>query len=336
MTLVFDLALDDYRNLPGVETRVPGFGSAYGFTSKNDVHNMFCMIRLREELEVLGYRDNYTLFGAPYDLRHAPPPLGQPSQVYSDYYARVKDLLQLASEKNGNKPVILIGHSFGGRVILDFLNSTSLPWRQKFIKHMIVISPTPPTGFTHVLSNLASGPEDVIDFPTVPPLALRQMWRTFASPLLSLPSPAVFGQKPLVITKNRNYSSYDYPQFLAALSYSTDEVVPFTKRVLPTMLRVDAPMAPTTYLNGAGVQTMEQAIYWEGNFDVAPVIVHGDGDGCINLVSVLSFAKELHRQQRRNNIHFKFVKIDHATHYDIASREHSLRIIMNEVVEANW
>ncbi|XP_044392442.1 lecithin-cholesterol acyltransferase-like 1 [Triticum aestivum] len=298
-------------------------------------HNMFCMIRLREELEALGYHDKDTLFGAPYDLRRAPPTSGQPSQVYSDYYARVKDLVHHASEKNGNKPVILIGHSFGSRVILDFLNSTSLSWRQKLIKHMIVISPTPSTGFTQVVTNLASGPADVIAVPAVPSLALRQMWRAFESSLLSLPSPAVFGHKPLVITKNRNYSAYDYPHFLAALGFSTDEVVPFTKRVLPTMLRVDAPMVPTTYLNGAGVQTMEHVMYWEGNFDVAPVIVHGDRDGCINLVSVLSFAKELHRQQRQNNIHFKFVKIDHATHYDIASREHSLRIIMNEVLEAN-
>jgi lysophospholipase-3 len=36
MSLVYDPVLNDYRNQPGVETRVPGFGSAYGFSSKND------------------------------------------------------------------------------------------------------------------------------------------------------------------------------------------------------------------------------------------------------------------------------------------------------------
>lgn len=162
------------------------------------------------------------------------------------------------------------------------------------------------------------------------------MWRTFASSLLSLPSPAVFGHEPLVITEKRNYSAHDFPDFLAALGFSTDEIVPFTKRFLPTMSRVAAPMVPTTYLVGAGVQTPERVVYRKGNFDVAPdQIVNGDGDGCINLVSVLAFAKELHKQQRWNNIRFKFVKIDHARHSDIVIQEHSLMRVMTEITEAN-
>jgi lysophospholipase-3 len=35
MSMVYDPVLNDYRNLPGVETRVSGFGSAYGFSAKN-------------------------------------------------------------------------------------------------------------------------------------------------------------------------------------------------------------------------------------------------------------------------------------------------------------
>lgn len=124
MSLVYDPVLNDYRNLPGVETRVPetDFGSAYGFISKQDgCRNILCLVTLRQELEMLGYRNNNTLFGAPYDLRHAPPPPGQPSRVYSDYYAHVKDLIQHASQKNGDMPVILIGHSFGGRIIIGHM-----------------------------------------------------------------------------------------------------------------------------------------------------------------------------------------------------------------------
>jgi lysophospholipase-3 len=36
MSLVFDPVTNDYRNQPGVETRVPDFGSAYGFSYKDD------------------------------------------------------------------------------------------------------------------------------------------------------------------------------------------------------------------------------------------------------------------------------------------------------------
>ena len=38
MRLVYDPILSDFRNLPSVETRVPGFGSARGFGSKIPTH----------------------------------------------------------------------------------------------------------------------------------------------------------------------------------------------------------------------------------------------------------------------------------------------------------
>jgi lysophospholipase-3 len=36
MSLVFDPAINDYVNQPGVETRVTNFGSTYGFAWKDD------------------------------------------------------------------------------------------------------------------------------------------------------------------------------------------------------------------------------------------------------------------------------------------------------------
>jgi len=38
MRLVYDPALGDFRNLPGMATRVPNFGSARGFSSKYAPH----------------------------------------------------------------------------------------------------------------------------------------------------------------------------------------------------------------------------------------------------------------------------------------------------------
>ncbi|XP_037447585.1 lecithin-cholesterol acyltransferase-like 1 [Triticum dicoccoides] len=332
MSLVYDPVLNDFRNRPGVETRVPDFGSSYGFTSKDEVGglNIYCMSKLRQELEALGYRDRDTLFGAPYDLRHAPPSPGQPSRVYTDYFARVKNLVQHASEKNGNKPVILVGHSFGGKAALDFVNSTPLPWRKKFIKHMVLIAPTPPTGFVQVLTNFASGPS-VILIPTVPWLGLRPMWRTFASSLISFPSTRVFGHEPLVVTKHMNYSAYDYRDLLMDLGFSIDII----KWILRMNLKVDAPMVPTTYLNGVGFQTIDQAVYWDSNFDVEPEYVYGDGDDVVNLVSLLAFVEEMRRQQQRNSIHFKFIKIAHTNHSHILIQERSLKRVMAEILEAN-
>ncbi|XP_047073854.1 lecithin-cholesterol acyltransferase-like 1 [Lolium rigidum] len=334
MSLVFDPVTNDYRNQPGVETRVPDFGSAYGFSYKDDSCPFCCNVKLRNELEALGYRDGDTLFGVPYDIRHAPPRPGQPSEVYSDYFARVKDLVQNASAKNGNKPVIFVGHSFGGKLILDFVNSTPLSWRKQFIKHLVLLSPTPPTGFLEALKNLASGPS-CIHFDAAPHLALRTMWWSFASSLLSLPSPTVFTHEPLIITKHRNYSAYDYPDFFAALGFSMKGMLPFTKWVFPTNMRVEAPMVPTTYLSGFGIQTINQVVFWDGNFDVYPENVYGNGDGVVNWNSVLVFANELKRQHCLKNILFKFIKIPNVTHGEIASQDNSLKIIMAEILEAN-
>ncbi|XP_047044390.1 lecithin-cholesterol acyltransferase-like 1 [Lolium rigidum] len=213
MSLVFDPAINDYRNQPGVETRVANFGSVYGFSYKDESCPFCCNVKIRNELEALGYQDGVTLFGAPYDIRYAPPQPGQCSKVYSDYFARVKDLVQHASEKNANKPVIF--------------------------------------------------------------------------------------------------------------------------RVLPTNMRVEAPMVPTTYLNGVGIQTTKQVVYWDGNFDVSPENVYGNGDGVVNWISVLAFAKELKRQHYSENIFFKFVKIPNATHGDITIQDNSLKIVMAEILEAN-
>ncbi|CAN6381223.1 unnamed protein product [Urochloa humidicola] len=117
MRLVYDPALGDFRNPPGVATRVAGFGSARGFTSKYPPHPEYCFGALRSALERLGYRDGETLFGAPYDFRHAPPVPGQTSKVYKNYFRRLTRLIKDASEKNHGKAAIVLGHSYGGLVV---------------------------------------------------------------------------------------------------------------------------------------------------------------------------------------------------------------------------
>lgn len=325
MALVYDPVHNKYRNLAGVETRVLNFGSAYGFSEKQMVPDRenLCLVSLRKELEAVGYRDGDTLFGAPYDMRYAPPSEG--------YVARVQKLVEHASSKNGDKPVILVGHSFGATAVLGFLTSTPLPWRNKFIKHLLLISPPPPTGFTLTITQLTSGPS-VFQIATVPIMELRPLWRTFASALLTMPSPVAFGHKPLVITKHRNYSAYHMEDLLLALGFTADQTLPFLRR---RTLEVEAPLVPTTYIIGGGIKTPEQLVFWEGDFDVPPENVYGEGDGTVNMASLLAFGKELRRQQERNNVHFKALAIANATHAGIVLEEHLLRMVMTEILQAN-
>ncbi|KAF8644607.1 hypothetical protein HU200_066390 [Digitaria exilis] len=232
MRLVYDPSINEYRNLAGVETRVPNFGSPRGFRNKNPLHSV------REGLERLGYRDGDTLFGAPYDWRYAPPLPGQPSKVYSSFFKEFKALVEAASTKHHSK-VILVGHSYGGFVALEFVRNSPLAWRKQYIKHLVLVAPTLPQGFLNQLLRLVTGPSD-LTYIGATALALRPMWRSFET-----------GITPLVITQPRNYSAQDMEDLLAAIGF-VDGIEPFTRRMVPKMHYFQAPMVPMTCINGVG------------------------------------------------------------------------------------
>ncbi|KAF8692672.1 hypothetical protein HU200_039500 [Digitaria exilis] len=311
MSLVYDPAINDYRNMPGVETRVPSFGSARGFRHKNPAKTLIAA------LENLGYRDGDTMFGAPYDSRHAPPVPGQTSEVYSRYFKDFMEAIELASNKK-QKKVVVLGHSFGGMVALEFVRNTPLAWRQRYIKHLILVAPTLPYGFLE---------------PTTTPLSTRSMWRSFESSIVNFPSPAVFGHEPLVITKRRNYSADEMEDFFAAIGFS-EGIEPFRRRATPKAKSFEAPMVPMTCINGVGNKTPLQLVFWDEDFDASPNAVYSDGDGKINLISVLAFDKEMARQLGQNK-QFKSIKIDKAQHSTIVTDDFALNRVIQEIIEVN-
>ncbi|PUZ57998.1 hypothetical protein GQ55_5G474800 [Panicum hallii var. hallii] len=333
MSLVYDSAAGDYRNLPGVETRVRNFGSSRGF-QRNPKHTDWCLEIIRQELERVGYRDGDTLFGAPYDLRHAPPVPGYSSAVFSRYFRQLTRLIEDASRRNQGRKAILFGHSFGGMVALDFVRSTPMAWRERHIKHLVLAAPLTAGGFVQPVQLFASG-SDLLFVPGAEPLALtlRPMWRTFESAIVNFPSPAVFGRRPLVITRERNYSADDMADFLAAAGYGA-AAEPFRRRAVPRMGYFQAPMVPTTVLNGVGIETPEQLVYWDGDFDAEPGLVNGDGDEDINLASMLAFDEQMRRQPEQNKL-FKTIKLRGARHGTIVTEDWSLKRVMQEILEAN-
>jgi lysophospholipase-3 len=98
------------------------------------------MGKLVEALEREGYRDGETLFGAPYDFRHAPAPAGQANRELSLFRRRLRELVERARRANGGKHVILVSHTQGGYFALDFLRWSPLPWRRRFMKHFVMAS----------------------------------------------------------------------------------------------------------------------------------------------------------------------------------------------------
>jgi lysophospholipase-3 len=273
------------------------------------------MGRLVEALQQAGYRDGETLFGAPYDFRQAPAAPGQPCRAFSRFTRRFRALVERASRVNGGRPVVVVSHSQGGYLALEFLKRSPLPWRRRYVRRYVMAS-TGAGGFLSVMSQLAS----------TPGVALSA-----ASAFTALPSPVVFGPgtPPLVVTRDRNYTASDMSEFLAAIGVPPLGVTLYETRALPVQLGFRAPVVPTTCINGVGVPTTKQLVYWDGNFSETPQVVYGDGDGLLPLASIVALDTVIGGDTRQE--YYKSIKLAGTSHAGVVSDAAALKRIVDEI-----
>ncbi|KAL6847291.1 hypothetical protein ACP4OV_023144 [Aristida adscensionis] len=332
LRLVYDHAAGDYRNLPGVDTRVVSFGTAQSFRFDDPVQRNNCMARLVEALEGVGYREGANLFGAPYDFRHAPAAPGVASAAFSGFTSALAHLVEHASATNGGRPVIFVTHSFGGTFAMEFLGRSPPAWRRRHVKHLVMLS-LGVGGSPFILQSVAAAAAAATPA-TLLASILSFGNRSFASAFALLPSPTVFGgDAPLVITPARNYTAGDLPEFLAAAGFSGDEVERYRTRSLPLALDPRVPGVPMTSINGVGVRTVDKLIYLDGNFSANPRLVYGDGDGVVNLKTVLALDKLI--GQDPNQCYFKSVLIPNMTHTGMVYDDLALKRVVSEILEAS-
>ncbi|KAI4969925.1 hypothetical protein ZWY2020_000839 [Hordeum vulgare] len=256
LRLVYDPTAGNYRNVPGVQTRVVSFGSTRGFLSDDPADKEICMGTFVAALERIGYKDGEDLFGAPYDLRHAPAAPGLPNREFSMFCRSLMALVEHASTRNGGRPVILVSHSQGGLLALEFLNRSPLAWRRRLVKHFFMAS-TGAGGIVVAMKGKGLAARDGGDV-----LSMRRVKRSFESAFAGLPSPAAFGHEtPLVVTRARNYTARDMPGFLAAAGLPAVAVGLYLSRALPVALNLRAPLVPMTCVNGVGVPTVERLVW---------------------------------------------------------------------------
>ncbi|KAK4428700.1 Lecithin-cholesterol acyltransferase-like 1 [Sesamum alatum] len=331
MMIYYDTDVDDYHNAPGVETRVPYFGSTQGllYLNPNLKSITSYMEPLVRSLEEVGYVSGSNLFGAPYDFRYGLAAEGHPSNVGSKLLSDLKNLIESASNANGGRPVILLSHSLGGLFVLQLLHRNPTSWRHKYIKHFIALS-APWGGTVEEMRTFASG--NSFGVPLVDPLLVREEQRSCASNLWLMPSPKVFnGTKPLVITQNGSYSSSDIARFLQDIGFP-EGVRPYKTRVLPLVESLPAPQVPVTCVFGSGVRTPETLFYGDGGFEKRPEVVYGDGDGTVNMAS-LSALESAWRS--RTNQSLKVINIPGVSHTSILKDDTALDRIIGEVSSIN-
>ncbi|CAN6292917.1 unnamed protein product [Urochloa humidicola] len=286
------------------------------------------MRKLVQALEGVGYREGHNLFGAPYDFRYAPAPPGQANREFSRFLSSLTALVERASERNGGKPVILVTHSLGGINADAFLRRSPLAWRRRYVKHFVMAS-TGGGGGVFLLrfgASTASPPADPLSFPNTT--------GSFASAFSALPSPKVFGHAPLVVTRARNYSAHDIPEYLRAVGFSGDDVERYVTRVLPVTLGFGAAAVPMTCVNGVGTPTPETLVYWDGDFGGKPdEVVYGDGDGGINIASMLALGRVIGADPEQD--YFKSRLFHNTSHVGVISDGSALERLVSEVLEAN-
>lgn len=282
------------------------------------------MAPLVESLKRIGYTEGKNLFGAPYDFRYGLAAKGHPSKVGSKFLDDLKQLIENASSSNGGKPVILLSHSLGGLFILQLLNRNSISWRKKYVKHFVALS-APWGGTVEQMATFASG--NTLGVPLVNPLLVRGEQRSSESNLWLLPSPKVFSRKVLVISRNGNYTAHEIAEFLRDIGIP-DRIYPYESRILPLVNDFAAPQVPVTCVIGSGVKTPETLFYGENGFDEQPEIVYGDGDGTVNMISLLALESEWAENRNQS---LKVVKVEGVSHTDILKDVSALEKIIGEI-----
>ncbi|XP_010530476.1 PREDICTED: lecithin-cholesterol acyltransferase-like 1 [Tarenaya hassleriana] len=331
MMLFYDRDLDDYRNAPGVLTRVLDFGSTKSMLYLNPYLKKLAsyMSPLVKALEKVGYINDKNIVGAPYDFRYGLAAEGHPSKIGSQFLQDLKDLIEKTSRENDEKPVILISHSLGGLFVLQLLNRNPNSWRDKYIKHFIALA-APWGGTIEQMKTFASG--NTLGLPLANPLLVRPSQRSSESNQWLLPSPKIFHDltNPLVVTPRTNYTAYDMVRFLEDIGF--DNVGPYKTRVLPLTEELRAPHVPVTCMYGRNVDTPEVLVYGEGGFDEQPEIVYGDGDGTVNLAS-LSALETIWVHDKDQSL--KTVQINDVSHTSILKDDVAIEEIVKEILNVN-
>ena len=95
------------------------------------------MSRVVKSFEAAGYTPGKDLRGAPYDFRLSPT---KSDETGSDFFTKLRSLIEETYEMNDKRKLILIGHSMGCIEVLHLLYSMSDEWKSKYIDSFIPIA----------------------------------------------------------------------------------------------------------------------------------------------------------------------------------------------------
>jgi len=228
-----------------------------------------------ENLEVMGYTDTDDLQAAAYDWRR----LKQSEEWEKNLTKRIEE----AVKRSGNK-VVLIGHSLGGIVIQEFLESKSDKWVKNYISEVISIS-TPWGGSIKSVKSLLSG-NNLLENIIVPNEYFMDIVRTFETPYALLPNENYINNKYFSLNgvdmkanqANEIFKSYAGVYF----PKNTEDMMKITKK------EYKKNKWQHKCIYGNGVETLEKLEYIkeDDKFVLKNEIMNEKGDGTVQLDSL--------------------------------------------------
>ncbi|CAF0944065.1 unnamed protein product, partial [Didymodactylos carnosus] len=288
MLLIYNSTTNKTSNQDGVDVQIPGFGqtSTIEYFDSSGLSYSSYFAPIVRSLVALGYTRGLNLRGAPYDFRRAPDEQG-------DYFLNLTNLVMDTYEKNNQTKIVLITHSMGGPFALYWLHHITPEFKEKYIRSMVTIA-APWAGAVKALRLMASG--DNIDVYVVSPIRVRPYQRSAPSTAFVMPSPNFWSaDEVLVATPFKNYTVQNYKEFFTDINYPTG--YQFWLNVKDLVDELKPPEIEVHALYSSQMSTPGVLLYDERTFpDLQPTVSYDNGDGTVNIRSLLAFQKWTDKQ----------------------------------------
>ncbi|XP_052758628.1 phospholipase A2 group XV-like [Galleria mellonella] len=262
------------RNPPGVEIRIPGWGSPEPVEWIDPSHQSSGAYfnKIADALVKIGYVRNVSIRGAPYDFRKAP-------NENAEFFVKLKSLVEETYAMNNKSAVTLLVHSMGGSMALHFLRLQPQSWKDRYIRRLLSLA-TPWGGSMKAVKVFAIG--DDLGSLMLRESIMRTQEITCPSLAWLMPSPLLW--KPtevLVQTDKYNYTINDFQKWFADMDLPDAwEMFKDTQKYKSDFT---APGVEVHCLYGSNISTVERLVYKPGTWlDGYPTLAMGDGDGTVN------------------------------------------------------